>query len=84
MHLLREPEIRAAMGWRSPTSTRNAIKDGLLPPPVKVSTRCWGLPSSEVDLIIKAKIAGQSEQQIKALVALIETQRAAELEEAMQ
>ncbi len=78
--LLRKPTIKNLFGWKSNTSVDNALRAGLLPKPVKISERCWGLPSDEVDVVLKAKVAGQTDEQIKSLVKRLEVARTAAFE----
>lgn len=66
------------LGLSSTTSIYNHIRAGLLPHPVQVSVRSVGIPSNEIDAIIKARIEGQTEEQIKALVLDLHAARAAE------
>ncbi len=41
---------------------------GLLPPPVRLTERSVGWPSDEIDLLVDARIAGDSDQVIRQLV----------------
>lgn len=72
----RPPETRNRYGL--PRSTfHSRIKEGLIPPPISLGNRAVGYPSFETDLVLAAMIAGQSKDEIKALVALILEQRKA-------
>lgn len=51
------------------------VREGLLPPPVKIGKRCAAWPSSEIKELIGARIAGKSESGIKALVAQLMADR---------
>lgn len=55
----------------------SAIKDGLLPPPIKIGPRASGLPDFEVDAINRARIAGQNASEIRALVGRLVAARKA-------
>lgn len=44
------------------------VRNGLLTNPVPIGARAVGWPSDEVDSVIRARIAGKSESEIKALV----------------
>lgn len=82
MAIWRYPEICAELGYRSPTSPREDVKVGLLPPFIQVSPRCVGLPDYEVRQIAAAKVAGRTPDEIRALVKKLVQRRALALEEA--
>ena len=65
--MLRCPEVGARMR-RGRTALHVDVKAGLLPPGVKVGARAVAWPSAEIDAVLAARIAGQSETEIKALV----------------
>ena len=44
------------------------VKDGLLPPPVRLGQRWSGWPSDEIDQILRARIAGWDKDRIRELV----------------
>lgn len=52
------------------------IAQGLMTKPVKLGGRCSGWPSNEIDAINRARIAGKSDDYIKALVTQLEANRA--------
>jgi prophage regulatory protein len=53
------------------------VSQGLLPPPVKISgRRASGWPALEIEQIQRARMAGWSDEQIKALVQRIIEERA--------
>ncbi len=64
-----------AVGLRT-TAGYEQIKNQLFPVPIKDGRRSL-VPSNELDEIIAARIAGQSEQQIRALVQRLHQQRTA-------
>lgn len=72
--MCRRPEVLSTVG-KGNTSLYGDIKNGLFPPPVKISERSSAWPSSEVRAINAARIAGKSNEEIKALVAAIVKQR---------
>lgn len=76
MSILRMPAIKAELGHRSHASIYNAIRAGLLPSMVKIGERSVGLPDYEVKAINAARIAGQSDEAIKALVNRLHAKRA--------
>ena len=45
------------------------VREGLFPPPVKIGARCSAWPEPEVDDVLRARIAGRSEDEIKKIVA---------------
>ena len=61
----------------SRASFYNRIREGLMPRPVKVGERLSAWPDHEIEAINAATIAGKSRDEIKALVADLERQRAA-------
>jgi prophage regulatory protein len=67
MNMLRIRGLAAKAG-KSKSSCYQDIKDGLLPPPVCIGGRCMAWPEPEIDAINRARVAGKSEDQIRALV----------------
>jgi prophage regulatory protein len=61
----------------SRASFYNRIRAGLMPRPVKVGERLSAWPDHEIEAINAATIAGKSADEIRALVADLERQRAA-------
>ena len=61
----------------SHASFYNRIRDDRMPRPVKVGERLSAWPSNEIEAINAAMIAGKSADDIRALVADLERQRAA-------
>ena len=76
MRMLKNSDITAKFGWKSPTSPYNAINDGVLTKFVKTGARAVGLPDFEVDAILAARIAGQTDDQIRELVKHLHAKRA--------
>lgn len=74
--LLRLPSVINATGL-SRSGVYAYIADGLLPKPVKIGERATAWPSDELDSIVRARIAGKSEDEIRQLVATLHDQRAA-------
>ena len=75
MSILRMPAVKAETGHRSHATVYNAINAGLFTKPVKISERSVGWPDYEVEAICAARIAGQTESEIKELVIRLHTQR---------
>jgi prophage regulatory protein len=75
MNILRMPEVKLATGHRSHASIYNAIKDGLFTKPVPIGSRSVGWPSTEVFAINAARVAGQSNSEIRNVVVRLEQAR---------
>lgn len=52
------------------------LKQGLLPPPVKLSSGANRWPAHELDAVLAARISGKSDAEIKALVSELVAARA--------
>lgn len=70
----RIPAIKGETG-KSRTSLYEDIKAGLLTRPIKLGARAVGIPADEVRAINAARIAGKSNDEIKALVRKLEAAR---------
>ncbi|MFC7462617.1 helix-turn-helix transcriptional regulator [Hydrogenophaga defluvii] len=79
MAILRLPAVKAEMGHRSHASIYNAIRAGLFTNPVPIGQRAVGWPDNEVQAINAARIAGQSDDQIRELVKQLHAKRAQKL-----
>ena len=75
MTILRMPAVKAETGHRSHASVYTAIKDGLFTKAVPIGERSVGCPDYEVKAINAARIAGQTEAQIKPLVIRLHARR---------
>lgn len=75
MSILRMPAVKAETGHRSHASIYTAIKAGTFTKPVPIGERSVGWPDYEVKAINAARIAGQSEDAIKALVNRLHAKR---------
>jgi len=69
------PAVKAETGHKSHSSIYNAIKAGLFTTGVAIGQRSKGWPSDEVLAINAARIAGKSDEEIRALVAKLEAAR---------
>lgn len=76
MAILRIETCKAEAGYRSNASIYNLIREGLWTAPVKIGERSSGWPDTEVKAICAARIAGQSEDQIRELVKRLHAKRA--------
>lgn len=75
MAILRSQGVLAQTGDLSVTSIYNRIKAGLFTKPVPTGPRNVGWPDYEVEIINAARIAGQSDNQIRELVNMLHAQR---------
>jgi prophage regulatory protein len=64
----RMPEQKKALGGVSESTVYAHIAQGLLCKPISLGPRAVGFVIAETDAIIDARIAGKTEDQIKALV----------------
>jgi len=75
MSILRMPAIKAETGYRSHASIYTSIKNGTFTKPVMIGERSVGWPDHEVKSIVVARIAGQSDDQIRDLVTRLHAKR---------
>ena len=72
--ILRRKQVEAATGY-SRSTIYLRISQGLFIKPVRLGARAVGFPAGEIAALNAARIAGRSEQQIRSLVAELETAR---------
>lgn len=77
--ILRLGAVLATTG-QSRSPHYEAVAEGLFTRPVKVGKRAVGWPSHEVAAIVRARIRGASESDIRKLVAKLHADRTAEAE----
>ena len=75
MNIWRLETAKAASGYRSTASIYSLINKGLWPKPVKINVRSVGWPDGEILAINAARIAGQSDDQIRELVQRLHAKR---------
>lgn len=75
MSILRMPAVKAETGHRSHASIYNAIRAGLFTSPVAIGQRSVGWPDYEVAALNAARIAGLSDDEIRALVSRLHSER---------
>ena len=75
MSILRMPAVKAETGHRSHASIYTAIKAGLFTKAVPIGERSVGWPDYEVVAINRARIAGQTEAEIRELVSRLHAKR---------
>ena len=78
VRLLRGREVDARNGWNSANTRRDHVKRGTLTPPIRLSPgpttpALW--PEHEIEAILRARLAGKSEDDIRALVARLAADR---------
>jgi prophage regulatory protein len=75
LSILRLPAVIEA-NQQSRSTIYLRIKQGLFPVPVKLGPRCIGWPRQEVEALNAARISGQSDEEIRALVkALVDARK---------
>lgn len=79
MAIWRIEKCKDEAGYRSHASIYGLIRVGLWTQPVKIGERSSGWPSDEVQAINAARIAGQSNEQIRELVRQLHAKRAEKL-----
>ncbi|MEO7128149.1 MAG: AlpA family phage regulatory protein [Rhodoferax sp.] len=72
--ILRLPAVRAESG-ASRSTIYLRIQQGLWPKPVRLGPRSVGWPASEVAAINSARIAGMTDDEIRAVVIKLEAAR---------
>lgn len=72
--ILRLPAVKSESGY-SRSTVYLRIAQGLWPKPVSLGARAVGWPASEIAAINAARIAGKSDDEIRALVARLEAAR---------
>lgn len=76
MKLLKLPQVLGVTA-KSRTSHYADIKSGLMTPPVKLSEHSVAWPESEINAINGARIAGKTEDELRALVTRLVADRRA-------
>jgi prophage regulatory protein len=76
MAIWRIEACKGEFGHRSNTSIHQGVRDGLITKPVPIGARAVGWPDFEIRSICNARIAGQSEEQIRELVKRLHSDRA--------
>lgn len=74
--MLRLPAVREAIGvgrttlteWWAEFDPKKNPKGGLFPRPVKITSTTNGWPADEVEAVVRAKVAGKSDEEIRELV----------------
>lgn len=66
--IARPSEYRPRLGITRSSEYR-AREAGLIPPPLRLGPRAVGLPRHEVDIMIAARVAGKSDDEVREIVA---------------
>lgn len=66
--LIRAPKVMERRGCRK-THLYGEIRQGLFPPPVRMGSRFAAWPEAEVEAVLRARIAGECDASVRALVA---------------
>jgi prophage regulatory protein len=74
VRLLRRPIVLDRCG-SSKSKLYADVADGLMPPPVKCGTRSVAWVEHELDAVIAARVAGKSNDEIRALVVNLKAAR---------
>ena len=72
--ILRLPVVKSRTGL-SRSTIYLRIKEGTFPSPVSLGARAVGWPSTDIDALNNARIAGKSEKEVRALVIDLEKDR---------
>jgi len=72
--ILRMPAVKSESGL-SRSTIYLRVSQGLWTKPVSLGARAVGWPSDEVDILIAAWIAGNTDDEIRALVTKLEANR---------
>ena len=73
--MLKQHEVLSRRA-RGRTSHYYDVKNGLFTRGVRMGAKSLSWPESEVDALIRARVAGKSDDEIRALVAKLEASRA--------
>lgn len=73
---LRSPEARAVFGNLSTSTFYELIQKGLMPPGIFLSGRSVAWPAHELQAIAAARLGGQTEEELRALVKRLVADRA--------
>lgn len=75
MKIMRLKAVVAETGYKTHTSIYALIKEGLFPTPISLGIRSRGWPDYEVQAINAARIAGKTNDEIRALVTRLHEKR---------
>jgi prophage regulatory protein len=72
--IIRRKQVEARTGLARST-IYDRVKSGTFPSPVSLGARAVGWPAQEIEALNAARIAGLSDEEIRALVAKLEAAR---------
>jgi prophage regulatory protein len=72
--IFRLPQVKAFSGLARSTIYAR-IAEGLFTRPVQIGGRAVGWPANEIDVLNAARISGKTEDEIRALVIRLESER---------
>lgn len=75
MVILRLPEVKRVEGYKSDASVYNAIRGGTHTTGIAIGQRSKGWPDYEIQALVRARVAGKSEDQIRELVQALHAKR---------
>lgn len=75
MQILRIESVQERAGHKSKSTVYNDVRSGQFTSPVKIGKRSVGWPDFEVEAICRARVAGWSKVQIRALVTQLHESR---------
>jgi prophage regulatory protein len=75
MIILRMPEVLRTRGEASHSSPYAAVHNGTLTTPVKLGLRSVGWPDYEIEAINQARVRGDSDEELRALVVKLHNAR---------
>jgi len=75
IRIIRKKEVKSNTGNNADSTLYERVKNGTLPPPVKIGPRASGWVESEIDAVNAARIAGKSEDEIRELVKSLISKR---------
>lgn len=81
LKMLRMSEVVKRYG-RGRSTTYSDVKAGLMVPPVELGARCSAVPEHELNSILAARLAGQPDDEVRALVRRLVADRANQVQRA--
>lgn len=73
--IMRINEVKSKTGDGANSTVYSRVENGTLPPPIKIGPRASGWVEAEIGLVIDARIAGKSEDEIRVLVKVLVAKR---------
>jgi prophage regulatory protein len=73
--ILRIDQVKSELGHRSHSSIYTAVHDGMMTTPVRLGKRSVGWPDYEISALAAARIAGKTDDEIRAQVIKLHSDR---------